>query len=205
MRGRAVSCQQKTSLLRTVVVWMLSLMAGGLSYSVLCAAQSEDLPERQWLKGLSGVGVLVEPLPIELDERGEQGGLLEREIKQRLQKVGIRVLTERERLAIPPAPMLVVRVDAVHDRIGRYFFSTNLFLAQKIRLEGQDTSGVSAVTWMKLGGIGTVADDNPKHIRDLVMHKVDQFIKDFLAVNSVPGADQLPHTSVRGERTGEGQ
>jgi len=39
------------------------------------------------------------------------------------------------------------------------------------------------VTWLKLGAIGVVADDNVKHLEDQVLRKVDQFIKDYLAVN----------------------
>jgi len=39
------------------------------------------------------------------------------------------------------------------------------------------------VTWLKLGAIGVVADDNVKHLEDQALRKVDQFIKDYLAVN----------------------
>ena len=79
--------------------------------------------------------------------------------------------------------MLGVRLDAVHDRIGRYFYSIDLLLTQRVRLKGNGASDLSAVTWLKLGAIGVVADDNVKHLEDQVLRKVDQFIKDYLAVN----------------------
>jgi hypothetical protein len=79
--------------------------------------------------------------------------------------------------------MLVVRVDALHDRIGRYFYSTELFLTQRVRLEGNEVSELFAATWRKPGTVGVVADDNVKHLEDQVLRKVDQFIKDYLAVN----------------------
>ena len=102
------------------------------------------------------------------------------------------MLTERERLATPTAAMLAVRVDAIHDRIGRYFYSVDLLLTQRVRLEGNVASQPSAVTWMKLGPIGIVADDNVKHLEDQVLRKVDQFIKDYLAVNpDRRGSDRL--------------
>jgi hypothetical protein len=56
-------------------------------------------------------------------------------------------------------------------------------LAQRVKLATPGAPDVSAVTWKKLGVISTVADDNVKHLEDQVRRKVDQFIKDYLAVN----------------------
>ena len=45
---------------------------------------------------------------------------------------------------------------------------------------------------MKSGGIGIVADDTVKHVEEQVRSKVDEFIKDYQAVNSDRrGRDQL--------------
>jgi hypothetical protein len=45
---------------------------------------------------------------------------------------------------------------------------------------------------MKSGGIGIVADDNVKYVEDQVRRKVDEFIKDYQAVNpDRRGSDQL--------------
>jgi hypothetical protein len=147
------------------------------------AEQPAEVPERESLRGVTGVEVLVEPLNVEIEQRGLETDTLQREIKQRLQKAGVKVLTERERLATPAGAMLVVRVDALHDRIGRYFYSIDLFLTQRVKLEGRPDADFSAVTWMKFGPIGIVADDNVKHIEAQVLQKADQFIKDYLAVN----------------------
>ena len=147
------------------------------------AEQPIEAPERESLKGLIGMEVLVEPLNIEIEQLGLQTDTLQRDIKQRLEKAGLKVLTERERRASPTGAMLVIRVDALHDRIGRYFYSIDLFLTQRVRLEGRAASQLPAVTWMKFGPIGIVADDNVKHIEAQVLQKADQFIKDYLAVN----------------------
>jgi hypothetical protein len=56
-------------------------------------------------------------------------------------------------------------------------------LAQRVKLQTRAETEVSAVTWKKLGTVSTVADDNVKHLEDQVLRKVDQFIKDYLAVN----------------------
>jgi hypothetical protein len=166
---------------------MFLLIVGAISCVIASthshAEQPAEVPERDSLRGLVGMEVLVEALNIEIEQLGLQTVKLQSDIRQRLQKAGITVLTERERLATPTAAMLGVRVDALHDRIGRYFYSIDLFLTQRVRLEGTGATEISAVTWMKPGGIGIVADDNVKHIQDQVLHKVDQFVKDYLAVN----------------------
>jgi hypothetical protein len=163
------------------------LILGTITLAVISspthAEQPANVHERESLRGLVGMEVVVEPLNIQIEDQGLQTVMLQNSIKQRLQKAGIKVLTERERLATPTAAVLMARVDALHDRIGRYFYSNDLMLTQRIRLGGTDATELSAVTWMKLGGIGIVADDNVKHIEDQVLRKVDQFIKDYLTVN----------------------
>ncbi|MBI3357022.1 MAG: hypothetical protein HY038_09690 [Nitrospirae bacterium] len=166
----------------TVLLIAVTISFGLVSTSSY-GEQPAEVSERESLKGLVGVEVLVEPFAIEIEELGLNTPRLHSEIKQRLQKAGISVLTERERLATPTAAMLVVRVDALHDRIGRYFYSTELFLTQRVRLEGNEVSELFAATWRKPGTVGVVADDNVKHLEDQVLRKVDQFIKDYLAVN----------------------
>lgn len=152
--------------------------------SIACLAeQPTEALERESLRGVTGVEVLVDPLDVEIEQLGLETDALQRDIKQRLQKAGVKVLTERERLRNPTAGALVIRVDTLHDRISRYFFSIDLYLTQQVRLESRRDSELSAVTWMKLGAIGIVADDNVKHIGGQVLQKTDQFIKDYLAVN----------------------
>jgi len=177
-------------------VTRLLLIVGTISLVIAStpspAEQAAEVPERDSLKGLVGMEVLVEPLNIEIEDLGLHSLKLQSDIRQRLQKAGIKVLTERERLATPTAAMLAVRVDALHDRISRYFYSIDLFLTQRVRLEGKVASEPSAVTWMKLGPIGIIADDNIKHLEDQVLRRVDQFIKDYLAVNpDRRGSDHL--------------
>jgi hypothetical protein len=158
------------------------------------AEQPTEIPERESLRGLVGLEVLIEPLNIEIEHLGLQTVKLQSDIRQRLEKAGLQVLTERERLATPTAAMLVIRVDALHDRIGRYFYSIDLFLTQRVRLKGNLTSGLSGVTWMKLGAIGIIADDNVKQLEDQVLRKVDQFTKDYLAVNPDRKVSELVDT-----------
>jgi hypothetical protein len=173
----------KTSLPATTLLLIVVTISVIIASTPSQAEQPAEVPERESLRGLVGMEVFVEPLNIEIEERGLQTLKLQSDIRQRLQKADIKVLTERERLATPTGAILAVRVDALHDRIGRYFYSVDLLLTQRVRLEGNVASHPSAVTWMKLGAIGAVADDNVKHLEEQVLRKVDQFIKDYQAVN----------------------
>ncbi|HEY7129417.1 MAG TPA: hypothetical protein VH332_07075 [Nitrospira sp.] len=145
---------------------------------------SSEEAERESLRGIVGVEVLVDPLDSEIEQAGLSTDKLQEDIRQRIHKAGVKVLTERERLANPATAVLIVRVDTLHDRIGRYFYSADLLLTQRVKLQTRAETEVSAVTWKKLGTVSTVADDNVKHLEDQVLRKVDQFTKDYLAVNS---------------------
>ncbi|HEY6084255.1 MAG TPA: hypothetical protein VIU63_02600 [Nitrospira sp.] len=149
----------------------------------LHAESPAEVSERESLKGIGGMEVLVEPLNVELETLGLEALAIQNTIRHHLQKAGINVLTEHERLATQTAAVLAVRVDALHDRIGRYFYCIDLLFTQRVRLKGKGTPDASAVTWMKPGGIGLIADDKVKQIEGQILHKVDQFIKDYLAAN----------------------
>jgi hypothetical protein len=144
---------------------------------------SPEEAERESLRGLAGVEVVVDPLDSEIEQLGLSTGKLQQDIRQRLQKAGVKVLTERERLPSAGTAVFIIRVDTLHDRIGRYFYSIDLLLAQRARLERHPTEEFPVVTWKKLGTVSTIADDNVKHLEEQVLRKVDQFIKDYLGVN----------------------
>ena len=144
---------------------------------------SPEDAERESLGGLAGVEVFVDPLDSEIEQAGLATDKLQQDIRQRLQKAGVKVLTERERLASPATGVLIVRIETLHDRIGRYFYTTDLLLVQRVQLETHPGLEFSAVTWKKLGTVSTVADDNVKHLEDHALRKLDQFIKDYLSVN----------------------
>lgn len=144
---------------------------------------SPEEAERESLKGLTGIEVVVEPLDSEIEQVGLSAAKLQEDVRQRLLKAGIKVLKERERPGNSATGLLTVRLETLHDRIGRYFYTTDVWLAQRVKLESQATAEFSAVTWKKLGTVSTIADDNVKHMADQALRKVDQFIKDYLAAN----------------------
>jgi len=168
----------KTTLL--LIVGSISLLIASISGR---AAQPAPIPERDSLRGLVGVEVRVEPIAIEIEELGLPTDKLQNEVQQRLQEAGINLLTERERLASSAGGLLDIHVDALHDRIGRFFYTIDLSLMRPVRLKGLDPPDASAVTWMKLGEVGSIADDNVTYLQEQVLRKVDHFIKDYRAAN----------------------
>jgi len=157
-----------------LAVWCLT------AATALHAEQPGGMPGRESLKGLVGLAVLVEPLNIEIEHLGLHTSALQQDIRHRLQKAGLRVVTDGQR---PPSPLLIVRVDARHDRIGRYFYSIDLLVTQRVHLDRHAKDELSAATWINLGGIGSVADDDVKQIHEQVLRKIDQFIRDVLEAN----------------------
>ena len=173
----------KVCLSRTTGFLILATVILAVAETQSLAEQPAEVSQRESLRGISGVEVIVEPLNIELEELGLQTQKLQQDVKHRLQKAGLKVLTARERLASSAAATLVVRVDALHDRIARFFYSIDLLILQRVDLGGRATPEVVAATWMKLGAVTVIADDKVTHIGDQVTHKVDQFIKDYVAGN----------------------
>ena len=173
----------RTNLTLAGVLVTLCTLASVLAPTSVQSEAPVQASERDSLKGIVGLEVLVEPLNLEIEQQGLTTYRLQQAVRQRLKKAGVAVLTEWERLATPAAALLTVRVDALHDRIGRFFYSVELRLAQRVRLKGSVAPELPAVTWMKPGGLATVADDNVAPIEDQVLRKVDQFITDYAAAN----------------------
>jgi hypothetical protein len=173
-------------MLRNIALLITTLLTASIVLGAApqpAAERSHQEDERESLRGLHGVGLLVEPLDSDIEQLGLSTDTIEQDVRQRLEKGGVKVLTDRERLATPMAAVLIIRVDTLHDRIGRYFYSTDLLLTQRVKLATHGAPEVAAVTWKKLGVVSAIADDNLKHLGDQVLRKVDQFVKDYRAVN----------------------
>ncbi len=173
----------KNGLPATTLLLIVALISLLITLPPGRAEQPAEISERDSLRGLVGVEVRVEPLAIEIEDRGLPTEKLENDVRQRLQKAGINLVTERERLASSAAGLLEIHVEALHDRIGRFFYTIHLSLKRPVRIQGLDPPDASAVTWIKLGSVGSIADDNVNYLQEQVLRKVDQFLKDYQAAN----------------------
>lgn len=159
---------------------LVLILAGG---APAWADTETDHPGRDSLRGLPGLEVIADELSPDVFDAGLRPSEIEEAARERLRKAGVPLLGRKDRLKTEPAAALVIRVNTLHDKIGRYFLCVELELRQRVRLLREDDTQVTAVTWTMPTLITVVADDNLKQIRDIVARKADQFAKEYAAAN----------------------
>ncbi len=150
--------------------------------------------ERDSLKDLPGVMVVVEPFKDEAEHAGFDEQAFQTDVELKLRMAGIRVLETKDH----GLPRLYLNVTALHrDRDRRAAYSISLELIQDVLLRRQPPSNPEdssedalggavalASTWSsRLLGLGTAA-----HARDASKDLVDIFANDWLAVNPLNGS-----------------
>jgi len=152
----------------------LSLLLMG----TLCKA-SDTTYDRESLRGLPGVSVVVEGL----GDIGKQAGLtveqLQTDVELKLRQAGIKVLSKSEVRSTPGAPHLYVNVYMLQSGACHIDVRVNQFA----RLERRNSTRVIASTW-SIEALGfTPAIQAAATIRRNVGARVDRFISAYLAVN----------------------
>jgi hypothetical protein len=143
-------------------------------------AAAQDPVLTQSLRGLPGVGVLVEAMDANAERDGLTKDLIQTAVELQLRLAGIRKLTGGEFIQSPAMPYLYVRVTAVKSQEGLYAYSIAVGLQQRVTLaNGQ---GADARTW-DTEVVGTSLAANLGTVRERVKDQVDQFINAWLSVN----------------------
>ena len=167
---------------------IVSLVLVSLITAGAAPAADSDL-QRETLRGLKGVQVLVEGLSPEFRDADLDATMVQNDVERKLQEAGIKVVTKTESSATPGMPVLSVWADVWHPPTGDYVYYVKVELQQLARLE-RDPNIVAAAarTWSSRGAIGTsgIAMLNTS-VRDAVTEKVDEFIKAYLSVNPKNG------------------
>jgi hypothetical protein len=152
-----------------------------LPFLIPAQAAADSNAERESLKGLRGVAVVVLAAP-----EAEQGGLsqatLQTDVELKLRQAGIRVLTSTERPSAPGAPILVVTLGTTRSPAGFYAYAVTVGLAQHVYLARDPTMGAWATTWTT-GSVGYTGQARMDTIRSVVRDYVDRFLNAYLAVN----------------------
>jgi hypothetical protein len=136
------------------------------------------------LRGLKGVGVLVENLPPEVEKEGLIKNQLQIEIELKLRTAGIKVLTKEECLMTPGEPYLYINinVNTAKTESDLYPYTIDALLIQKVSLLRNPEQTTYAVTW-STGGIGSIDKQILSQLRENVEELVEVFIKAFLSEN----------------------
>jgi len=166
----------------------------GLNFSVIivmvlvCVVPSalalDSDVNRETLRGLKGVRVLVEDLASEVGKAGLTKNQLQADIEDKLRKAGIKALTQDECFATPGEPYLYVNINLNFRKADPniYSFSIDIGVIQNVTLDRDPKQKTYAATW-STGGVGSIKQEFLPRLKDSVDDLLDLFIKSYLAVN----------------------
>ncbi len=162
----------------------LGLLIGvALSLILAFPAAAEFYPDnRASLKGLTGVYVLVENMPPEVEKAGLTAELIQSDAEGRLKGAGLTILTKKEFIGQPGAPRIYIQVNSAKYK-GKYLwsadkvaFSIRLELGQLVKLSRDPNIEVHATTW-RTSMVGYADEKKLKTVREDVGRMVDRFIE----------------------------
>ncbi len=154
-----------------------SLLVVGLLLGVSPAFAAGPL-ERENLKGLQGVFVLVEGIDKDAQNAGLSEDTIQTDVELRLRLAGIKVLTEAECLKTPGYPYLYVNLNAT-NRANSLIYSIGIDLNQRVTLARDPSTVTHASTWHT----GSVGIGGVEFIRNAIKSNIDVFLNDYLAAN----------------------
>ncbi len=167
--------------IRYLTIWILFILFQSL-HSPSMAIDSQS--NRATLRGLPGVGVLVEKLPAELEKEGLRRDRLQKEVEAQLRKAGIKVYSKEECSKIPGEPYLYINlnVNIAKTESDLYPYTIDIMLIQKVSLIRDPNRVTYAVTW-STGGVGSITKSIVSQLRENVKEVVEIFIQRFLTEN----------------------
>jgi hypothetical protein len=137
------------------------------------------LKQRDILKGLTGVYVVVEEMNPEVVKIGLTKEVILTDVELEFRRFGIRVLSKDESLAMPGLPFFYVNVNAALLRGDRLWGSVIVQLNEVVFLRRQPIL-CSASTWKTQMSFSSYTE---QEVRGVVKERVDEFINDYLAAN----------------------
>ena len=138
---------------------------------------------KESLKGLKGVMVDVEEIASNIEKDGLKRNSIQTDVKKKLRKAGIKVLTKKEKQKTPGMPWLYVSISSGKISPRLYAYTMRLELIQSVALVRNTRILCNASTWKSSEKIGAVDETNVKSLRYSLLDLVDEFIFDYLFVN----------------------
>ena len=174
---RKVDNEMKKNTVATIVagLWLCSAIAS--------SSFAEADFQRETLRGLPGVWVVVEKLPFELEQTGLTQGQVQVDTEDRLRKAGIAILTQEECWQTPGMPWLYITVALLKAGATTYAATTGAVLNQEILLTRTPQIKAFGATWDAGVHLGAIGADSLPTVRDSVGSLVEKFIADYQAVN----------------------
>lgn len=145
--------------------------------------------QRETLRGLAGVAVVVEPLNADAEQDGLTQGRLQVTVEKQLRSAGIPVLSKETWSITPGGPYLYVNVAALKKQYELYAYSIEVCLNQLVTLARDRNIQQFAETW-ETREVGTVGSDRLATVQYSIARHVETFIAAYRTVNPV-SAEQL--------------
>lgn len=146
-------------------------------------AQAATPIQRDSLRYLPGVAVIIEEVPADAKADGLSEDLIRAAADRSLQSSRVTVLTPAEQANTPSKPSLYVRVSTYRIRSGLYAYAVTVALKQSVVLAHRPQRTMVATTWEE-GVIGTPGPNNLHQATKAVEDLVTVFVRDFQAANN---------------------
>jgi hypothetical protein len=145
-------------------------------------ALAGDMSERESLRELPGVEVVVGGIPPDLRSAGISEEQIRTSVELILRSSGIGILEKMDLVRAPSAPYLYVQLHGVKTNAGAYAYSARVRLIQVVSLIHRADERAFAATWDNIDG-GFVGSAQVKSIVGDVETMVKHFANEFLTVN----------------------
>ena len=146
-------------------------------------ARAGRVEDRESLRRLPGVEVIVEKFLSEEEVAGFSQDGIRTGVELVLQSNGVRLLSASERLQTASAPFLYVKVNPFkHSSAETYCLAIEVELHQAVSLMNRPEQRISARTWNRVQ-VAIIGDQITERVTELVEPLIKQFANDFLTVN----------------------
>ncbi len=164
--------------------YVLQLIVVAVTWGNMEVVQALDAGSRESLRGISGVGVVVEDISPDASADGLSQDAVRAAAELILRSKGIRVLTNIERTRLGSPPYLYINVNTLKEELGLYAYAVNVDFKQVVGLLSIKRAQAWGATW-SASVVGAVSEANVRQIiADAVEPLVKDFTNDFLLVNT---------------------
>lgn len=163
--------------------YVLQLMVVAFVLANLEIVQALDTGSRDSLRGISGLGVVVEDIGPDASADGLSQDAIRAAVERILRSKGIRVLTNVEKTRSGSAPYLYINVNTLKEELGLYAYAVTVDLKQVVGLLSIKGKQAWGATW-SASVVGMAREENLNQvIADGIEPLVKDFANDFLSAN----------------------